>query len=225
LIQVQGYSATAAGAALMPATLLLFALSRWTGGFIGTYGAKLPLTVGPSIVALAFLLFALPGIGGSYWTTFFPAAFTFGIGMAITVPPLTTAVMSAAPTEQAGTASGINNAVARTASLVAIAVFGVIVTMVFDRELDDRLDQMPMLAPSVREAVDARRADLAAAQAPPSAGPEAAEVIEEAIDASFVAGFRVAMVVAAMMSLSGAGMAWWLVEGKVGQRVAEGVRA
>jgi EmrB/QacA subfamily drug resistance transporter len=211
LIQVQGYSATAAGAALMPATLLLFALSRWTGGFIGTYGAKLPLTVGPSIVALAFLLFALPGIGGSYWTTFFPAAFTFGIGMAVTVPPLTTAVMSAAATEQAGTASGINNAVARTASLLAIAVFGVIVTMVFDRELDDRLDQMPTLSPVVREAVDARRADLAAAPPPPGTDPETAALIEEAIDASFIGGFRVAMMVAAVMSLSGAGVAWWLV--------------
>ena len=132
LIQVQGYSATAAGAALLPAILLLFALSRWTGGFIGQFGARLPLTVGPAIVALAFVLFALPGSGGSYWTTFFPAAVVFGIGMAITVPPLTTAVMSAVPERQAGTASGINNAVARTAGLIAIAIFGVIVTTVFD---------------------------------------------------------------------------------------------
>ena len=95
LIQVQGYSATAAGAALLPAVLLMFALSRWTGGFLGRYGAKLPLTVGPSIVAVAFVLFALPGTDGSYWTTFFPPAVAFGIGMAITVPSLTTAVMTA----------------------------------------------------------------------------------------------------------------------------------
>jgi MFS family permease len=101
-------------------------------------------------VAVAFLLFAIPGTEGSFWTTFFPAAIVLGIGMAITVPPLTTAVMSAVPQHQAGTASGINNAVARTAGLIAIAVFGVIVTTVFNRELTSRLDAMPTLPAAPR---------------------------------------------------------------------------
>ena len=212
LIQVQGYSPTAAGAALLPAILLLFALSRWTGTFIGKYGARLPLTIGPSIVAVAFVLFALPGTDGSYWTTFFPAAVVFGIGMAITVPPLTTAVMSAVSQQQAGTASGINNAVARTAGLIAIAIFGVIVTTVFDRQMDGRLDAIPNLSPAVREAVETQNADLAAAQPPAHADAETALAIETAIDASFVSGFRVAMLVAAAMALLGAGIAWRLVE-------------
>src|SRR5205085_5933741 len=103
--QVQGYSPTAAGAALLPAILIIFGLSRWTGALIGQVGAKLPLTIGPGIVALGLLLFALPGTNGNYWTTFFPAAVVLGVGMAITVPPLTTAVMSAAPDRAAGTAS------------------------------------------------------------------------------------------------------------------------
>ncbi|MDQ3692967.1 MAG: MFS transporter, partial [Chloroflexota bacterium] len=162
LIQVQGYSATAAGAAFVPAILILFALSRWTGGFIGRFGAKLPLTIGPAIVAVALVLMARPGIGGSYWTTFFPAAVVFGLGMAITVPPLTTAVMSAVSRSQAGIASGINNAVSRTASLLAIAVFGVILTTAFDRAVSDRLDAIPGLSPDTRAALDAQRADLAA---------------------------------------------------------------
>jgi len=214
LIQVQGYSATAAGSALLPAILILFALSRWTGTLIGQFGARLPLTIGPVIVALAFLLFARIGIGGSYWTTFFPAAVAVGVGMAITVPPLTTAVMSAVSQQQAGIASGINNAVARTAGLIAIAVFGVIVTTVFDQELTSRLDAVPNLPSAVREEVEGQRADLAAAQAPPGTDPALAAAIDEAIDASFVAGFRLAMLVGAVMALLGAAAAWQLLEGK-----------
>src|SRR5688572_13905770 len=214
LIQVQDYSATEAGAALLPAILILFALSRWTGALIGHYGARLPLTIGPSIVALAFLLFALPGTEGSYWTTFFPAAIVLGIGMAITVPPLTTAVMSAVPQHQAGTASGINNAVARTAGLIAIAVFGVIVTTVFNRELTSRLDAMPTLPLAIRQAVEAQRLDLAAARPPEGTPAETAAAIDEAVAASFVTGFRVAMIIGAVMALLGAAAAWQLVEGK-----------
>jgi EmrB/QacA subfamily drug resistance transporter len=213
LIQVQEYSATEAGAALLPTILIIFALSRWTGALIGRYGARLPLTIGPSVVALAFLLFALPGTEGSYWATFFPAAIVLGIGMAITVPPLTTAVMSAVPRHQAGTASGINNAVARTAGLIAIAVFGVIVTTVFNRELSSRLDAIPTLSPTTRQAVDAQRLDLAAARPPEGTRPETAVAIAEAIDAAFVTGFRVAMVIGAAMALLGATAAWQLLEG------------
>lgn len=214
LIQVQGYSALAAGAAFLPATLILFALSRWTGGLAGTYGARLPLTIGPAIVALSLLLLALPGIGGSYWTTFFPAAVALGIGMAITVPPLTTAVMSAAPRNQAGIASGINNAVARTAGLLAVAIFGVLVAATFNQQLDTQLDAIPNLSPEIRAEVEVRRVDLAAAQPPESTGPETAASITGAIDTAFVAGFRVAMIAGAVMCLLGAGAAWMMVEGK-----------
>jgi MFS family permease len=172
------------------------------------------------VQAVAFVLFALPGVGGSYWATFFPAAVVLGVGMAITVPPLTTAVMTAVEERQAGTASGINNAVARTASLIAIALFGIVVTTVFDRQLDDRLDAIPNLDPPVRAAVEAQSADLAAAQPPAEADTETAAAIETAIDTSFVAGFRVAMLVAAAMSLLGAGIAWRMVAGKEDERAS-----
>lgn len=191
------------------------------GGVIGQFGARLPLTIGPAIVAVAFVLFALPGVGGSYWTTFFPAAIVFGVGMAITVPPLTTAVMTAVAERQAGTASGINNAVARTAGLIAIAVFGVIVATVFDRQLAGQLDAIPDLSPAVREAVEAQRADLAAAQPPAGADAETAAAVETAIDQSFVAGFRAAMLVAAGMAVLGAFVAWRMVAGKTDDRGME----
>jgi EmrB/QacA subfamily drug resistance transporter len=214
LIQVQGYSATAAGAAFLPATLILFALSRWTGGLVGQFGARLPLTIGPLLVAVALILMALPGVGGNYWTTFFPAAVVLGVGLAITVPPLTTAVMSAVSRNQAGTASGINNAVARTASLLAVAIFGVLVSTVFDRELETQLDATPILSVELREAVEAQRADLAAAQPPAEADAESAAAIATAIDTAFIAGFRVAMIAGAVMSVVGAFLAWRMVEGK-----------
>src|SRR5213596_601645 len=136
LIQVQHYSATAAGAALLPFILIISLLSRWSGGLITSYGPKLPLLIGSLIAASGYLLFMLPTVGGSYWIKFFPPVAVLGLGMAICVAPLTTAVMSSVAENHAGIASGVNNAVARTASLVAIAVLGIVMLHLFNHALD-----------------------------------------------------------------------------------------
>src|SRR5947207_240921 len=90
LIQVQGYSATATGAAVLPLILLMFALSRWSGGLVASYGARRPLIIAPLIVAAGFAMFIVPSTGASYWKAFFPAMLVLGFGLAVTVAPLTT---------------------------------------------------------------------------------------------------------------------------------------
>ena len=159
LQQVHGYTPLQAGLSLLPFTLIMFALSRWAGGLVIRYGAKLPLIIGPTIAGLGFLLFARTGLSGNYWTEYFPAVVVLGLGMATTVSPLTTAMLGAVSQDHAGIASGVNNAVARTASLVAVAVFGIVVTQIFYGAATANLAGLhldPAVAPG--DAVSARQA-------------------------------------------------------------------
>ncbi|HEY3041914.1 MAG TPA: MFS transporter [Pyrinomonadaceae bacterium] len=218
LIQVQGYTATAAGAALLPFILLMFLLSRWSGGLIKRYGAKLPLVVGPIIAALGFALFMVPGIEGgeagrSYWVTFFPAVVVLGLGMAVSVAPLTTTVMNAVPQNRAGIASGINNAVSRTAGLLAVAVLGIVMLQSFNSELDRKLQTL-RITPEVKQTLDNQRTKLAAVEIPKEVDPAVGRTLKQAVDESFVSGFRRVMAVAMILALLSAVSAWLLVEGK-----------
>jgi Major Facilitator Superfamily len=201
LIQVQGYTATAAGAALLPFILIMFLLSRWSGGLVMTYGAKLPLVVGPIISAAGFALFAVAGIGGDYWSKFFPAVIVLGLGMAVSVAPLTTTVMNAVPANRVGIASGINNAISRTAALLAIAALGIVMLHVFDRSIDSRLSTLGVSA-EVRHSLDDQRINLAAAALPQDIEPSMRQVLKQAIDESFVNGFRRVMLVGSALALA-----------------------
>jgi EmrB/QacA subfamily drug resistance transporter len=210
LIQIQGYSATAAGAALLPFVVIMFSLSRWSGGLVDRFGARLPLTIGPIVAAAGFALFAVPGINGNYWTSFLPAVVVLGLGMAMTVAPLTTTVMSAVGEEQAGVASGINNAVSRTAGLLAIAVFGVVMLHAFTHALVRRMNDV-QVDESVRHFIYEQSVKLAGVELPPKADPVTREQIKVAIADSYVFGFRVIMFISSGLALLSAASAWLLI--------------
>ena len=213
LIQLQGYTATEAGAAFLPLIVFLSLLSRWAGGLVDRYGAKLPLVIGPFIVAVGYLLFALPGIGGSYWTTFFPGLVTLGVGMGISVAPLTTAVMSAVSQDRSGLASGINNAVARTAGLLSIALIGIMVLIAFNGALDTKIDSIEMTR-ELREHIDSERIKLAGIQLPEGVDAYTATRIRRAINESFLSAFRLAMIVSAMLAFASSVTALLFISGK-----------
>ena len=210
LIQVQEYSATAAGAASLPFILIIFGLSRWSGGLVKRYGSRLPLVIGPVIAGIGFALFMRPGVGSSYWKAFLPAVVVLGLGMAISVAPLTTTVMNSVKESRAGIASGINNAVSRTAGLLAIAVLGLVMFHTFNYCLDRRLDQLAV-PPEVRQALNDQRIRLAAAEIPPAAGEQTRSILKQTIDECFIAGFRRVMLVGSVLAFASSTMAWLVI--------------
>lgn len=126
LIEVQGYTPLGAGAAILPLIVIMFALSRWAGGLVARHGARLPLLVGPTLAGAGFFALSLPTVGGAYAVTFLPGMIILGLGMSLSVAPLTTTVMNAVPEDNAGVASGVNNAVSRAAGLISIALLGIL---------------------------------------------------------------------------------------------------
>jgi predicted MFS family arabinose efflux permease len=208
LIQVQHYSATAAGAALVPLAVIMFALSRWAGGLVNRIGPRLPLTVGPAIAAVGIALFARGAIGDSYWSSIFPAVCLLGFGMTITVAPLTTTVMGAVDTAHSGVASGINNTVARVAGLLTIAAFGVLLSRSFDARVKARLDHLG-LPSAVRKEIDKELPKMAGAdlESVPVGNQERATV-QRSIDEAFVSGFRLVVLSAAVLALAAAAFGW-----------------
>jgi EmrB/QacA subfamily drug resistance transporter len=216
LIQVHGYSATAAGAAILPFILLMFLLSRWSGGLVARYGARKPLIAGPLVAAMGFMLFAMPSVGTNYWKIFFPAVLTLGFGMAVTVAPLTTDVMNSVEQDRVGTASGINNAVARVAGVLGIAVLGIVMVWAFRAHLDRTLDQLSLPSGAVGE-IQSQETQLAGLQPPASLGEPTRAAVRDLIRHGFVFGFRIVMMICACLALASAITAWFMIPGAADQ--------
>jgi EmrB/QacA subfamily drug resistance transporter len=210
LIQVQKYSTTAAGAAVLPLILLLFFLSRWSGGLVARYGPKGPLIIGPFIAALGFVLFAVPSVGDNYWKAFFPAMIVLGFGMAVTVAPLTTVIMNSVNQDRVGTASGINNAVSRVAGVLAIAVLGIVMVKAFGSRLDYSLARFS-LPPAVLQQLHSDEIKLAGLQAPASLDSGTRSAINGSIGQAFVFGFRIVLLICAGLSVASAAIAWLVI--------------
>jgi EmrB/QacA subfamily drug resistance transporter len=213
MIQAQGYSQSSAGLAFLPFTLVLATLSRFTGGLADRYGPRLSLIVGPALAGLGFLLFSFVGLTrgpAEYWTTFLPGMLVFSVGMAITVAPLTDAVMGAVPSHAAGTASGINNAVSRTAGVLAIAIVGAAALLVFKQALAAQTSGLG-LAAATQQALASAAGQLGATQPPAGAPPAQVDSIRLAIRLAFVDAYRVVMWICAALAWASAAMAALLV--------------
>jgi EmrB/QacA subfamily drug resistance transporter len=210
LIQVHGYSATLAGAVFLPFTIIVGVLSRWSGGLLDRVGAQVPLIAGPTIAAVGFALLALSGPSTSYWSGFLAPVAIIGLGMAVTVAPLTTTVINAVPGHQTGVASGINNAVASVATLLAIAIFGVVTLYGFDRALA-RDAQARALSSNVRQAIESARGTFVIDRsllAPLGADRQLAEAV---VRESLAEGIGMAMLLAAALALASAAAAAFTV--------------
>jgi len=225
LQQVQGYSATTAGAALLPFILPISLLSTWSGGLTSRVGARLPLFAGSLLSAVGFALFALPGVGGSYWMTFFPAVGVMGLGFAVAVAPLTTTVMTAVPEHNAGTASGINNATSRMASLLAVALFGLVMLNLFSAGLETMLSQTELTRGS-QQSIMERRSNLAAIQPPDDLSTSMQTAVQSAVQRAFIRGFRAVAIITAGLAFGSALISWfWVEDPEAGKKTVQPAKA
>jgi MFS family permease len=217
LIEVHGYSATAATSALVPFAVITFVMGRWAGGLVTRYGEKLPLMVGPVLAAAGFVLFAIPGVGGSYWTTYFPAVVVLGFGMSLVFGPLSIAILNAVENEHSGLGSGVNRSVQQTAKLLGLAVLAFLVLATFDNSLDASVNALD-LSPGQKVALRTEEVNLGANDILEGARGEDRVAIDRAVDQAFVSAFRFAMFVSAGMALASAIAAALLIQGKKGNK-------
>jgi MFS family permease len=202
LIQVRGYPATFAGATFLPFTVIMAGLSRWAGGLLDSFGARLPLVVGPAISALGLGLIASIVVSGPYWAFFIPIII-LGFGMVISVAPLTTTVINSVPANQTGTASGINNAVASVANLFAVAILGAVALGILNHTLDRHL-QDATLSSRAQQAIQAAHGSFVVEPALSKIQGADRVAAETIIKGSLAESIRSVMLIAAVLALSAA---------------------
>jgi EmrB/QacA subfamily drug resistance transporter len=202
LIQAHGFSATAAGAIYLPFTLIMALLSRWSGSLADRFGMRPPLIVGPLVAGLGFALLGFFGGASAYWIFILPVS-VLGFGMAITVAPLTTAVVNGVSDGQMGIASGINNAISSVASLLLIAVLGTVALASFGQALDRHLSAVDA-SPEVRSVISTTREAFAPPSVPPTLSTKDQDTVRSVVSSSYVETIRLIMLIAAGLSWASA---------------------
>jgi MFS family permease len=202
LQEVAGYGALQAGLATMPSTIVMFVLSKRAGRLADRFGPRLFMGLGPITAAVGLALMLRIGARLDYFTDLLPALLVFSIGLACTVAPLTATVLSDADEGNAGIASGVNNAIARVAGLLAIAAVGAVISAQFASSVDRRLAGRT-LTPVARTAVaQARRQTLARVDASRT-GPAVANAVRSASVEAFHVGVGIAAALVALGGLLG----------------------
>jgi MFS family permease len=213
-IQIQGYRETIAGVVFLPFIVLLAGMSRWSGKLVDKIGPRLPLIAGPSIVGAGFLLTGFAGLTEGppdYWTKFLPGIFLFGVGMGLTVAPLTTTVMSSVSDKLAGAASGINNAASRVAGVLAIAILGSIALISFSHSALNHISDID-LTPEVQSKLEVEISKFGDAGVPESVPDEFFTEVDVSLKYAFVDTFRLLMYICAAMAWVSAAIAATLVK-------------
>jgi EmrB/QacA subfamily drug resistance transporter len=199
LQQVQGYTAFQAGLAIAPVSVLIILLSQPAGAWSDKIGPVPLMIAGLSITGASFFMFMRLGIEESYWTSFFPALCVFGLGLSITIVPVTTIAMGALPNHYSGTASGVNNAASRIANMLAIAIFGLIIITSFRANLAERVADLD-LPPTTKADLMDRSRDLAVTQPPEGLSPDLTAATTEAIQLAFLDSFNAVMYASAVIT-------------------------
>jgi hypothetical protein len=181
----------------------MFLLSRWSGSLVAKLGARVPLIAGPSIVGIGFAIFGLFPTNANYWTNLFPAFLVLGLGLSLTVAPLTTVVMNSVDRDRSGSASGINNAIARVAGVLAIAVLGIVMVQAFSARMERELEHAPLPA-QARSELSSKMSRLAALEPPAGIEESTKAAIRAAVTVSFIAGFRRMMMICAVLAFTSA---------------------
>lgn len=202
LQEVAGYSALRAGFALLPTTIVTFLLAKRMGRQADRYGPRLFMGLGPLTAAAGVALMLRLGAHVDYFTELLPALLVFSLGLAATVAPLTATVLSDADEANAGIASGVNNAVARVAGLIAIAAIGAIISSQFKSMLDERLAGIP-ISPAARAAVSQARQETLARVDPARVGQAVAHAVQGASVHAFHVGIAISAVLVALGGLLG----------------------
>ncbi len=219
LIQIQGYSEVSTGLAMLPLIFCIALISPLIGKFVDLRGCRLPLTIGPIIGGVGFFMFSTIGITSGveeYWSSFFIAFVLLGVGMGITVAPLTTAVMGAASDDNSGIASGINNTVARAAGVLAVAIMGALVLFSFRAFIGNGIEELS-LSDSVKNEIIFESSNLAAATAPSGLASDKVQVVNQLFKDGFVSAFNKALYLASILMLLGGAVAFFSIKDKEGR--------
>ena len=209
MVQVQGYRQVQSGFSFLPFPILMLLIARRVGRMADKHGPRRLLIIGPAIAGLGFLLLSFvkqTGGPADYWTSFFPGIVVFGLGMAITVAPLTTAVMTSVSDHFSGTASGVNNAVSRIAGVFTNAVFGALAVLFFTGALQQQIDPLP-LNPAQKHAVMAQAPNMGNAHVPKNIQPNNKAEIVKTYHNSFIAMYSIILKISAALGFAGALMA------------------
>lgn len=208
--QVQHYSPIYSGMGMLPTILLITFLSGWGGKLADRIGPRLPMILGPAIVGVGMSLFILPNRGANYFVSFLPGLVLFGGGMSMVIAPLTKSALSV-KADFSGAASGVNNAVARVAGLLAVAFLGALLAFFFSTTLSTKLNQTA-LSPNQKQQILAQRNRLMAISLPNSITPNTKLALQQDLEESFLAGFKVIMGVNAFLAYLASAIAFLTIK-------------